>query len=501
MDISKKKINRIKESWKFNKDNYVTIFNINFDNYNYNYAYLYFNDKGKLSYFCICEKPYITKDGDYTKQLFNDINNIQVDLNLFDFLVELLEKQELKINIYKYNNEFDFEKNLPIKLLTNFTHRLLENDLVPNINNNILIEYKKFLSLLHDAKHSPYKVTSNYKLIIGQKLKPLTKIEFENENNINYSTWKELIILENINKIIKICPFFYYLIDWAIIHGTNADFYNNINIKQLYHNSEKLNAIIEQSNDFIYDTLNKVLMKSILSNSSIVFFTEYVGKILKDSDELDNNIVWYFSLIYALYCLNTKCGIIHGDISDENIAIQNIIKKHTKDNSVWKFNINNDTYYFQNKKYTILPILLDYSKSIIGGDGSILEDTKQEFSDYYNKKYITKNIDNLLSFAKLKIPNIINNTNENQIYTFAIKNPQTFFNICTTIDYIDLSNLMYDYFKFPLCNKIKAFCIEHIINCIEKKECQYSVGYYIFDFFKENLKPLKGEETLVCTFS
>jgi hypothetical protein len=198
--------------------------------------------------------------------------------------------------------------------------------------------------------------------ICGQKIIPVTEWEAVHIHNINYSIWREVNLTMWCSDLTLnlITPAFSLLVGFFFIENSHASMFDNISMHKRYELSEEGKRIsdeLEELDESMYDVLGirhekfynlsrSIKYASLVSSSDIVLTdlslcitSEYVGKTVRDvptlilSNKFIGNISMIFThldiftkamfeFVFALFCMNSKLGVIHGDIHLNNVTFK-----------------------------------------------------------------------------------------------------------------------------------------------------------------------------------
>jgi hypothetical protein len=203
------------------------------------------------------------------------------------------------------------------------------------------------------------------RLSCGQKIFPLTVIESIRTDDINYSVWREMYMTNLVSNLVLnlVTPSFPFLGSWFYIQNSHAGLFDNIAMFDKYKHSDIAGDVSRQLRDI--DTYNyygrekqnsalsgkflqlsKNINKAIiyadsdirLTDLSVCVTSEYVGRTLRDIPNIiaqkqhlhgldliftsaDTFAKHMFEYVYAFYCMNTRLGIVHGDLHMNNVTI------------------------------------------------------------------------------------------------------------------------------------------------------------------------------------
>lgn len=185
---------------------------------------------------------------------------------------------------------------------------------------------------------------------LGQKIIPLSRTELQFTKDMNYPSWREFYISQLISDLVVnlICPGLPVTYEWFYINNADKNLYNNPVLYSRIQLSDKEEVVTDSISGYPSDkvlSMENCNNSTGLSNRSIVIISEYVGRTVNDissslkSEEYRKSIgsifsnyntfsKYLFDIIYALLCINSKLGIIHGDLHLNNSTIQHIYKTY-----------------------------------------------------------------------------------------------------------------------------------------------------------------------------
>ena len=206
------------------------------------------------------------------------------------------------------------------------------------------------------------------KQMMGQKLRPLNVGEVQKPFNILYDPWREMYlhILTNSLLVNYICPSFAVFVDWIYIKNSKKGLFDNEQQYQKLDYSERalaitrklreaqrvtylrekkskkfLNTLFETLNDKIEDPVEYVKSFLLMSNVTLGFITENVGRTFYDLPYLSKIKYWtdavgdllnryeifskyIWDICYAILCINVKLGMTHSDLHLNNVTINDL---------------------------------------------------------------------------------------------------------------------------------------------------------------------------------
>jgi len=225
-------------------------------------------------------------------------------------------------------------------------------------------------------------------------------------------------------------------------------------------------------NKKIKSSIDHTKKNIIMSNVSLNIISEYLGKTLYDAvfftkkSEYYNKLVdhpfsevsysyfkkYMFQICYNLYCINSKYGIIHGDLHLNNITLNSLFYKKSI-----HINVKNPLilyvlspeyqYIFEHNFYDLC--LIDFSRAILHIDTYNLLKL-DSIPDFYNiihsKKQFTEIQITLLLDYLISIKPEYKDL-EIQITNQIKHHYNSFFKILTTLDLFHVSNKLLDFIK------------------------------------------------------
>ncbi|QYB17516.1 hypothetical protein PV-S19_0152 [Pacmanvirus S19] len=320
----------------------------------------------------------------------------------------------------------------------------------------------------------------------GQKIFPMTVFEAIRRDDINFSVWREIYITNMASNLVLnlISPSFPFVNNWFYIQNVHSGLFDNVSMHDKYlhssiasdisiqlKNIDKLNYVNRDrkkgaiSNKFL--RLSRNMQKSIvyadsdirLTELAICLTTEYVGRTLRDTPALivnkeflpgldlvftDINIFTkhMFEFVYAFYCMNTKIGIMHGDLHMNNATIARLYLMMTDDGELYlkkfphiAFILDQTVYVFPH--YGLFSTIIDFSRAIIG-DYKKLE---HEFSPRFAELYFKEQRLRVMRMIYHYFPKLMDKYMD-KIESLLISNFPLMFKILTAIDtYVIMSNI------------------------------------------------------------
>ncbi len=309
----------------------------------------------------------------------------------------------------------------------------------------------------------------------GQKIFPITAFEAIKVHDINFSVWRELYISNLCTDLALnfVSPSFPCINNWFIIENAHVGLFDNPAMHVRYRQSAIAESISRQLRDIDrtnytdsrrelgpinskFMRLSKHIQKSIVYADSAIKLTDlaicvtsenvgltyrdlpaYISKnpaygynrIFADSDAFSK---YAFETIYALYCMNTKCALLHGDLHTNNATIYRFYNIRRLEDSSRKnfhvlFAVRDRAYVFQH--YGLYSCIIDFSRAVIGDMALIEDEFGERFADIFAKEQRIRVMRILFThFSKFM------ERNHDEIERLLTDNLQLMFKILTAVD-------------------------------------------------------------------
>lgn len=267
----------------------------------------------------------------------------------------------------------------------------------------------------------------------GQKIFPMTAFEAIKIDDINFNIWREIYISNLCSNLVMnfISPSFPFINNWFYIENANEDLFDNTAMHEKYLHSKIAESISDQLREIDklnyierkrehgpinsrFMRLSKRIQKSIIYADSAIKLTdlavcvtsEYVGRTFRDIpslilsaplleyERLLSNIDIFnkhvFEFIYSIYCMNTKIGIIHGDLHMNNVTVFHLYLLKTNPtyanlkSSKIVYILRDTMYVFPH--YGFFSCIIDFSRSIIGDKAMLIDEYGDKYADMYFKE-------------------------------------------------------------------------------------------------------------------
>jgi hypothetical protein len=248
--------------------------------------------------------------------------------------------------------------------------------------------------------------------------------------------------------------------------------------------SNKFRVLHEKIKDPVEYAREEIIMSEI----ALCIISEYTGRTFYDimniaavNDKVSHDIgsfyddydIWakyIFELVYTLYCLNSKYGVIHGDLHLNNFTLHPLYFSNFKNVDDLKkphmiYCLDKDHIFaFPSRQYHI--VIIDFSRSIIRPSKlesfenfDLINAKKKDLKDTIilikpedKAEFFQEQIVRVIKFYELYFPDFTT-TKKSQLYILLLNNFDMLFPIISGMDtYIVINNLMI-YFKKNEYNK------------------------------------------------
>ena len=290
---------------------------------------------------------------------------------------------------------------------------------------------------------------------VGQKLRPLNVGEVQEPLNIVYDQWREIFLSSKAADLLAniICPSFAVFVDWFYIKNSKKGLFDNEQQYQKLDHSERalsitrklretqritymrdknskkfLNGMFQTLYDKIEDPIDFAKANLMMSNVTLGFVTENVGRTIYDLPALEKSSVWnaavgdvlknpvlfrkyMWDVCYALLALNVKCGMTHSDLHLNNVTINNLDTTSKTKNPWSVYNVMGYWFGFETKgPYACI---IDFSRGTINPreiEKYPYFSNREEFDrfvDHQNTRIITVLDQTIPTFMKIHAEKII----------------------------------------------------------------------------------------------
>lgn len=352
------------------------------------------------------------------------------------------------------------------------------------------------------------------KINLGQKFRPLNVTDVQEPLNIIHAPWREIYITKLVSDITLNfqCPSFPIILGWFYIKSGKPGLYDNDqqfkrlelsdrahlisrrlrDVQRLtYHGADEgkkyLNEAFHHLSDGIEAPVNFAKTHLMMSNVTLAFVSEYVGRTFYDIPALIKSRVWLervgniikdfnifqtriWHIAYAVLCMNHN-KIIHNDLHLNNCTLHDITLMDLDEKKQYHELYCVEDYYWMFPSRGMYSHIIDMSRAII-----IPERVKNyeyfkndpeafhEFVDDQNDRIVRNLID--------KFPTTFRPIEE-QLRELLISNFEAIFRIYTAIDLYDFCGKLIDYIgnqlpkqSLDLLKQIFKICEHYLTNIL-----------------------------------
>lgn len=344
-----------------------------------------------------------------------------------------------------------------------------------------------------NVSHTPKAfLNTNTYIQCGYKMIPLNMREVQDPMKLRYKPWREYFVSAKINDLVvnSVSPTFPITLDWFYIRNSNKGLYDNKSqydrmkhselakdiLKILYEAQrgtyfasedvlgikkttkqvkQWLNNKFKRLNSKIAEPINYSMEELIMSDITLAFASEYVGRTVADTLNLlqtrkplniilglplavkgyDHFAKYIFDIAYGLLCVNKRLGVIHGDLHLNNATIGAMYKYDSKINGRVVYVVRSDAQYvFPNNGY--FGAVIDFSRGVINPDTAdmfrdeSLPRTQRLISD--EDAFRTAEINALLNLYLMLFPN--KKQQREELVVLFKNNFEAVFKLLTCID-------------------------------------------------------------------
>lgn len=323
----------------------------------------------------------------------------------------------------------------------------------------------------------------------GFKIIPLTVTDVEHIYDIRLDPWREIYIMSKLSKLLVngVCQTFPFLSNWSIFQNISKDIFDNkINHVKFDHSKIALNMVRDlekvRSNTYFMDPTSKnevyysygmrgfsdaiktpisyAEREIIMSGYGLCVFQEHVGttaasltnNIFAQTSQKYNSRALYdnyplfckflFEQLYGLHCMNTRLGIVHGDLHLNNVTYhRNGTPTFQVCDRIRLSTFEVDGKFYSFPSYNCISCIIDFSRSFI-----------------WNRKILSQDFDKKqMREIKLDIKYRLLRVLENELPDFT--RPRLYDIEFSMKKHFDL---VYDIFKAVDCHRLMG-CHEQLI--------------------------------------
>lgn len=319
----------------------------------------------------------------------------------------------------------------------------------------------------------------------GQKIFPLSVFEAIRRDDIHFNVWREIYITNMTSNLVLnlISPSFPFINNWFYIQNAHGGLFDNIamhdkyahssvatNISTQLKNTDKLNYTNGDRKKGLLNNkfarLSRSIQKSIvyadseirLTDLAVCMTSEYVGRTLRDLPALivnkehlpgldlaftDTHIFskHMFEYVYSFYCMNSKIGIMHGDLHMNNATISRLYHMTNEKNVPYMTNphvayiVDDLTYIFPH--VGLFGTIIDFSRAILGDYRRV----EHEFSETFAELYFKEQRGRVLHMIYYYFPKLMDKYRD-KIEALLLSAYPLMFKILTAADtYVIMSNI------------------------------------------------------------
>lgn len=324
----------------------------------------------------------------------------------------------------------------------------------------------------------------------GSKIIPLTLREVMSPHDITYAAWREITIKEHSSDLVLngLCPSFAFANQWTYLDGAESSLFENTNVRSRYHKSSVAHESVQHlrkarqvvqpeittSNSVadydahIYESIEYAQGFLLMSDEVLYMLDEDVGFTLSalptaivsykhvrpEYTELVSNADHFaklaFDYLYGLHCMHTKTGAIHADLHTNNATVYRCGATHSvklqggdvKIEPIVEFPLSvyaagprgeADTYVFP---FTgIVGCIIDFSRSLIGPDGSVYANAVEEKGETYARNFMHDQVNRTLRAFHRSAPTFTEK-NQEAVKAAILANPKAVFRVLTYTDFM-----------------------------------------------------------------
>ena len=202
----------------------------------------------------------------------------------------------------------------------------------------------------------------------GQKIFPVTIFEALRTGDVRFDVWREMYLTNLCSNMVLnlVTPCFPFINNWFYVHNGHPGIFDNMSMHEKYEQSKLATDIhdkLEEANNmtnyqldsakgkvnFKFHHLSHLITRSDifvdsrlrLADILVCMTVEHTGRTLRDIPALleseqpppeivhmfaddDSFAKHIFEYVYSFYCMNTKVGILHGDVHMNSVTLYQI---------------------------------------------------------------------------------------------------------------------------------------------------------------------------------
>lgn len=387
------------------------------------------------------------------------------------------------------------------------------------------------LPIFTSTKENGKVVTSSHS--VGQKLRPLNVGEVQEPLNILFGPWREIYLSAKAADLLAntICPNFAIFLDWFYIKNSKKGLFDNeqqykklefseralaitrklretqrITYTREEKNKKFLNGMFQTLYDKIEDPINFAKANLLMSNVTLGFITENVGRTVFDLPSLDKSSVWtsvvghvtsdpmvfrkyVWDVCYGLLCLNVKCGMTHSDLHLNNVTINNLDTQAKTKNAYAVYNVMG--YWFGLETLGPYACIIDFSR------GTIHPREVEKYPHFRNRDEFNEFVDDqnyrMLNTLEQTVPTFMK-MNKQKIIELLKTDFDKFYKLYSAVDTYNFCTKLGKYFEkisvkanLDLVQKIAKVSEHYLTNVMLKviNNPDLQIDWPIFSILKE----------------
>lgn len=315
-------------------------------------------------------------------------------------------------------------------------------------------------------------------LHVGQKTFPLGVSSVVED--IRHDVWREIFATGLASNLVlnSISPSFSFINNWFYVHHAHGALFDNFAMHERYTHGQLatdmagrlrsidaqtrtdttyLSSEFEQLSERIMDATKYAESDIALTDLAAVVTSEYVGRTLRDIPSLLESGVHspelgcifrqanifrghVLEFMYAIYCMNTKAMMIHGDLHMNNVTIMQLF--HMFDVEKWAHVPNAKkayvvrggatTHIYHADHVGTFSMIIDFSRAIIGDRARIERAMGARGAAHTNDDFFDSQTSRLVELVMHFVPKLA--SMEGQIRALAQRDFALAFKVCTAID-------------------------------------------------------------------
>lgn len=430
---------------------------------------------------------YESQDGEYRNNFqpikaFNDVYNTRVEtipeINIMERVISSLVEN----NIITLNHcDLPGEPRIGIRLLVSSVLRIIPYIITSSVEKHLS---SNFISFINDSDiiNLAKKIEPSFAGTVmregpyGAKLVPMFEGELLDPSDFNLPTWREVYINTLVTDLFCDCiaEGFALYGGWALAENSGAFLYDNESMRMRYVRSElapKLlgdirsarkhlaeippNTATVEIDASLYDDLSRVRKMLTISTTSMIHWFEHVGVTINELwrktsittipylqglkcifNNKNTGAKHIFNVIYSLYCIHNRLGIVHTDLHANNIMVHFYVNNppYSQDDYVMYVTGPSgeiETYIFQESNHR--SFIIDFSRAIVGPE--FRKHLIKSHNDAYADMFYHNQINRVLRALHRVAPSIVAG-NQDSIRAAIISNYDKIFLALSAADFM-----------------------------------------------------------------